>query len=45
MAIPDYQTMLLPLLRFVSMIDYDIGVAKTDIYEIKKIDSDYFGEE
>ncbi len=27
------------------MIDYDIGVSTTDIYKIKKIDSDYFEEE
>jgi restriction system protein len=27
------------------MIDHDVGVAKSAIYEIKKIDSDYFDED
>jgi restriction system protein len=27
------------------MIDFDIGVTKSSTYEIKRIDSDYFGEE
>ncbi|KNZ68663.1 Mrr restriction system protein [Thermincola ferriacetica] len=27
------------------MIDYDVGVTKSAVYEIKKIDSDYFGED
>lgn len=27
------------------MIDYDVGVSRSDIYEIKKIDTDYFIEE
>ena len=27
------------------MIDYDVGVANETIYEIKKIDNDYFGDE
>ncbi len=27
------------------MIDFNIGVTKSSTYEIKRIDSDYFGEE
>jgi restriction system protein len=27
------------------MIDYDLGVSIVSIYELKKIDSDYFGDE
>jgi restriction system protein len=27
------------------MIDYNVGVSVATIYEIKKIDSDYFSEE
>lgn len=31
------------LARF--MIDYDLGVSKAEIYEVKRVDSDFFGEE
>ena len=27
------------------MIDHNIGVSTSNVYEIKKIDNDYFGEE
>ena len=39
MAIPDFQTIMLPLL------DDDVGVTTEDSYVVKRIDSDYFIEE
>ncbi|SPF46377.1 hypothetical protein SBDP1_60063 [Syntrophobacter sp. SbD1] len=50
MAIPDYETMMLPLLRIgaaakgneIPLIDASVSIEST--YEIKKIDSDFFEE-
>ena len=53
MAIPDFQTLMLPLLRlFVDggelaefMIDHDVAVTGVRTYELKRVDSDYFAGE
>ena len=52
MAIPDYQNIMLSLLKLSSdcaklvelMIDHDVGVATEAIYQLKRVDSDYFAE-
>jgi restriction endonuclease Mrr len=61
MAVPDFQTFMLPMLRLASdgnthsmvdgrelaefMLDYNLGVTVKEVYEVKRVDSDYFAEE
>jgi len=53
MAIPDYQSIMLPLLKLTGdgqqlaelMIEHNLGVTRKEVYEVKQIDSDYFSEE
>ena len=47
MPIPDYQTLMLPLLIDGEtlaglMVDHNVAVTRTGSYELKKIDVDYF---
>jgi restriction endonuclease Mrr len=42
MSVPDYQTLMQPLLE---MIDHGIGTTISRSYEIRRIDSDYLFED
>jgi restriction endonuclease Mrr len=46
MPIPDYQTLMLPVLKTVSdgelMIEFNVGITATRTYIVKEVDSDYF---
>jgi restriction endonuclease Mrr len=48
MAVPDFQSLMLPTLRYEQladlMIDLGVGVTTAAPYEIKRIDSDYVAE-
>ena len=55
MAVPNFQTMMLPFLGFLRdgqdtatencELTFGVGVSIVNSYEIKRIDSDYFVEE
>lgn len=53
MAIPDFQTLMRPLLDSILidgprlarlMFDHGVGVATVSNYEVRRIDSDYFAD-
>jgi len=53
MPVPDFQSVMLPLLKKASdgkrlaelMIDFNVGVSSRALYDVKRIDGDYFNEE
>jgi restriction endonuclease Mrr len=46
MSIPDYQSLMLPLLKLASDgQEHSLAVSTVASYEIKKIDADYFAED
>ena len=53
MPVPDYQTLMLPVLRVLSdgeelarlMVVHDIGIRTRVCHQVKRIDEDYFTQD
>jgi restriction endonuclease Mrr len=44
MAVPDFQSLMLPMELSRLMVEKEVGVRVTETYKIRKIDENYFTE-